>query len=393
MGMGPRKILKSEIGNMTKANPTLENNLETFRGIKASLSDFIDESQLTGKGWSSAKETAHVFKVLNDGFEMVTEKLLEANNKVNKTQDILLNDQIDEQALMLRIEQNKATMTELAYANSMWNSANPGKTNQNSYNNLQHSIVNENAELQKDLDSLNEFDLSTKYLYDDVERDIQSLMTLLSKVSDSSKLYDSKTGKFNTKGIDTRFLEVKISAYKARNDEKITITDIEMGRVPGVNKESIKELKRIAKATGLSILDVIALYAKAQKEGVLKAGEGIHSIWDFIAGEFSKVDFNKKTDWNTFANRTANGAGVYFKKDNNNHFTYVIDAAQVTELITNGMVVGYGTVGPNIDTSPVVNPWDHIDESLTNLGQGLDGALDKMNENKNSIPPYSPYGN
>ena len=105
--------------------------------------------------------------------------------------------------------------------------------------------------------------------------------------------------------------------------------------------------------------------------------------------ETVKDRLTKKTDWNTFGNRIANGAGVYFKKDNKTHFTYVLDGSKVTELITNGMVAGYGTAGPNIDTSPVVNPWDHTDEMFNNLGQGWDEALDKVNGN--TIPPYSPY--
>lgn len=392
MGMGTRKILKSEIGNVTKPISALESNVEAFHQIKAALTEFIGESELQGKGWSSAKEVAGVFETITNGFEMVTSKLLEANHRVEQSQDILLNDQIDEQALQNRIEQNKATMTELSYANSIWNSVNPGKTNQNSYKNLQRSIGNENQELQKDLDRLNDFDMATKYLYDDIEGDISSLMNLLAKVSDSSRLYDSHTGTFNTKGIDTRYLEVKISAYNARNEEKITVSDIEMGKVPGVNKESIKVLKQAAKLTGLSILDVIAFYVKSQKDGVIKAEEFAENIWDFISGEFGKIDFNKKTDWNTFGNRIANGAGVYFKKDNNNHFTYVINEAQVIELITNGMVAGYGTMGPNIKPGAGVPSTNDLNDNFNNLGQGWDTALDKVNESKNGIPPYSPYG-
>ncbi len=288
MGMGNRKILKSEIGHVTKTNSVLENNLEAFKGMKEGLSNFIGESELQGKGWSSAKEMARIFESITEGFEMVTNKVYEANKTLERSQDILLDDMIDEQALKNRVMQNKATMTQLSYANSLWNSINPGKTN-NSFDLLRHSIGNENAELQKSLDSLHDFDLTTKYLYDDVKQDINSLMHLLSKVSDISKVYDSKTGTFNTKGIDTRYLDIKVNAYKARNEEKITVSDIEMGKISGVNKESVAVFKRIAKAAGLSILDIIAFYVKSQKEGLVKAEELGKNAWEYIEGEYAKV--------------------------------------------------------------------------------------------------------
>ena len=172
----------------------------------------------------------------------------------------------------------------------------------------------------------------------------------------------------------------------------LTASDIEEQEVANMNAETKNELIKIALATGLTLAQVIALYGKASKDMAIQGGKGAQNLWQHISGAFSHIDFRKKTDWNTFGNRMANGAGVYFKKDNKNHFTYVIDASQVTELITNGMVAGYGTVGLNIDTSPVVNPWDHTDEMFNNLGQGWDTALDRVNESKNGIPPYSPYG-
>ena len=84
--------------------------------------------------------------------------------------------------------------------------------------------------------------------------------------------------------------------------------------------------------------------------------------------ETVKDRLTKKTDWNTFGNRIANGAGVYFKKDNKTHFTYVLDGSKVTELITNGMVAGYGTVGPNIKPGARVPSKDDPKDYFNNLG-------------------------
>ncbi|KGH34164.1 hypothetical protein [Lactococcus cremoris] len=154
MGMGTRKILKSEIKNSTNSQSAITNNAGELENLNSSLSGFIEETELQGEGWTSAKELASVYKTITQTFEMVSEQLSNANQKVLSSQGILVDDQIDEQALNNQVMQNKATMTQLSYANSIWNSANPGKPNQNSYNNLQHSIKNENNVLENRLDSL-----------------------------------------------------------------------------------------------------------------------------------------------------------------------------------------------------------------------------------------------
>ena len=205
--MGTRKIQTSEIGNSTKSQAAVTHNSGAFSGLNSNLSDFIGEAALQGKGWASAKALAEVYKTITQTFSMVSEQLANANQKVVSSQGILLNSQIDEQALKTQIMQNKANMTQLSYANSIWNSANPGKTNQNSYNNLQQSIKNENGELEKELESLNEFDMATKYAYDDLEHTLSNLARLISQVSNASNTYNSKTGLFSTKGIDMKVVK------------------------------------------------------------------------------------------------------------------------------------------------------------------------------------------
>jgi|GEM_PF-4275063 len=270
MGMGTRKIQMSEIGNSTKSQAAVTHNSGAFSGLNNDLSDFIGESALQGKGWASAKTLAEVYKTITQTFSMVSEQLANANQKVVSSQGILLNNQIDEQALKTQIMQNKANMTQLSYANSIWNSANPGKTNQNSYNNLQQSIKNENAELEKELGSLNEFDLTTKYVYDDLEHTLSNLPRLIAQVSNASNTYDSKTGLFSTKGIDMKL----VAKYQ-------TITTHQ------------KEIKALQKKWNLSDKQAEDLYLFMEESKKYPAHKtGAEVIWNFIKNEFSKLNHN-----------------------------------------------------------------------------------------------------
>ncbi|USI67868.1 hypothetical protein QR692_10295 [Lactococcus petauri] len=212
-----------------------------------------------------------------------------------------------------------------------------------------------------------------------------------------------KTGSFDSQGNFSMSSSSDLSWYKKMTGKEIrrdlvhepshlTASDIEEQEVANMNAETKNELIQIALATGLTLAQVIALYGKASKDMAVQGGKGAQNLWKHISGAFSYIDFRQKTDWNTFTNRMANGSGVYFKKDNKNKFTYVIDASQVTELITNGMVSGYGTIGPSIKPGAGVPSKDDPKDHFNNLGQGWDTALDKVNESKNGIPPYSPYG-
>lgn len=203
MGIGSRKIQKGDISKSTKANSIMQSNNSTFEGISGDWQNFIGESELEGKGWKSAKALASVFQTINETFQMLSEQVSEANQKVNTSQGILKNDQIDEQALKQRIEQNKQTMSQLSQAQTLWKRDNPDKSS-SSFDNLNRSIGNENAVLQKEIDSLDTFDSATRSVYDDLDGTISKVKSLLSQVSNSSNVYDSKTGLFTTKNIDMK---------------------------------------------------------------------------------------------------------------------------------------------------------------------------------------------
>lgn len=259
------------------------------------------------------------------------------------------------------------------------------------------SVANHYEDEIKELEAkkriLEEFSSATASLFQN------SLHTFQNAMNGAKAL---KTGSFDSHGNFSMSSSSDLSWYKKitgkdisrdllHEPSRLTASDIEEQEVANMNAETKKELIQIALATGLTLAQVIALYGKASKDMAVQGGKGAQNLWKKISGAFSYIDFRQKTDWNTFGNRISNGAGVYFKKDNKNQFTYVLDASQVTEIITNGAVSSGALAVTNIDKEmrkkSEKNP---MNENFNNLGQGWDTALDKVNGN--SIPSYSPYG-
>ena len=248
MGIGSRKIEKGDISKSTKPESTISSNLSIFGSLSGRWEDFIGESELQGKGWESAKSVANVFNTINQTFSMLSEQMSQANQKVISSQSILRNDQIDEQALKQRIEQNKQSMTQLAQARTLFKRNNPEGTT-NSFDNLNRAIENENIVLQQELDSLNEFDMSTKYVYDGTEGVLSNLKQLLSQVSQTSNIYDSKTGLFTTKHIDMKNVAKLNKILDAYNETQIQkaikfINDL-YKKNPAAAIEAVKNNKRL----------------------------------------------------------------------------------------------------------------------------------------------------
>ncbi len=237
MGMGTRKIRQSEAAALGEPQSAVSQNSSAYNDLSGFLDGFINQSKLQGAGWDSAKKLANIYKTIDQTFVMVSDQLTDANSKVISGQANLLDSQIDEEALKNQMLQNQATMTQLAYASTLWNSTNPGQVNpsSNAQRNLQTSIGNENAEIQKTLDSMNDFDLSTKYAYDDLQQSIDNLAKLISQVSNSANTYDSKTGLFTTAHIDMKLVSTlngKVKKYEDNllktnvNDQAKTLLDL-----------------------------------------------------------------------------------------------------------------------------------------------------------------------
>ncbi|WP_242359703.1 hypothetical protein [Lactococcus petauri] len=109
-----------------------------------------------------------------------------------------------------------------------------------------------------------------------------------------------KTGSFDSHGNFSMSSNSDLSWYKKITGKDIsrdllhepshlTASDIEEQEVANMNAETKAQLEQIALATGLTLAQVIAMYAKASKKMAVKGGEAIHNIWDFISGEFNKI--------------------------------------------------------------------------------------------------------
>ena len=93
---------------------------------------------------------------------------------------------------------------------------------------------------------------------------------------------------WSSKLQNEKFSSNLIKETKTKAD-KISASDIEEQEVANMNAETKAQLEQIALATGLTLAQVIAIYAKASKAMAVKGGEIIHNVWDFISGEFEKL--------------------------------------------------------------------------------------------------------
>ena len=93
---------------------------------------------------------------------------------------------------------------------------------------------------------------------------------------------------WSSKLQNEKFSSNLIKETKTKAD-KISASDIEEQEVANMNAETKAQLEQIALATGLTLAQVIAMYAKASKKMAIKGGEIIHNVWDFISDEFGKL--------------------------------------------------------------------------------------------------------
>ena len=231
MPIGQRKISTSDITLSTAPQTVVESNNAEFNGLSDELTKFMQEGQLSGKGWESAKKLAGVYETITHTFQMVSDQLMQANAEVKNTSG-LIGTQIDEAAIEDQISNNKAAMTTLSYSNTIWNSTNPGVVNQDTSmatanNNYIASLTNQNNELQKVIDGLNGYDSRTKSVYDEALDSLNKLESLMKQVSDSSKIYNAKTGLFTTDGIDMNIVKELDKKYE---DTQITTDPTEQAK-------------------------------------------------------------------------------------------------------------------------------------------------------------------
>jgi len=146
-------------------------------------------------------------------------------------------------------------------------------------------------EIEGKLRILHEFASATSHLFQN------SLHTFQNAINGAKAL---KTGSFDSSGNFSLSSSADLSWYKKITGKDInrdllhepshlTASDIEEQEVSNMNAETKAQLEQIALATGLTLAQVIAMYAKASKTMAVKGGEAIHNVWDFISGEFGKL--------------------------------------------------------------------------------------------------------
>ncbi|GAB7391721.1 hypothetical protein [Lactococcus garvieae] len=157
------------------------------------------------------------------------------------------------------------------------------------------SVANHYEDEIKELEAkkriLEEFSSATASLFQ------ESLHTFQNAMNGAKAL---KTGSFDSQGNFSMSSSSDLSWYKKITGKDIsrdllhepshlTASDIEEQIIAGMNAQTKAQLEQIALATGLTLAEVIALYAKASKTMAVKGGEVIHNVWDFISGEFGKL--------------------------------------------------------------------------------------------------------
>lgn len=146
-------------------------------------------------------------------------------------------------------------------------------------------------EIEAKIRILEEFSWKTGHLFQ------ESLHTFQNAMNGAKAL---KTGSFDSQGNFSMSSNSDLSWYKKMTGKDIrrdllhepshlTVSDIEEQEVANMNAETKAQLEQIALATGLTLAQVIAMYAKASKTMAVKGGEVIHNVWDFISGEFGKL--------------------------------------------------------------------------------------------------------
>lgn len=107
-----------------------------------------------------------------------------------------------------------------------------------------------------------------------------------------------KNGHFNSDGNFTFSSQMDKSFYehfigkkfsKKYMADDVELTDFQQAQVAKMNKETVSQLKKIAKASGVTFSALLNNFIEDEKAKISATGKGFNSAWDYISGEFSKV--------------------------------------------------------------------------------------------------------
>ncbi len=147
-------------------------------------------------------------------------------------------------------------------------------------------------ELENKLRILHDFSSATAGLFQ------ESLQAFQSALHGARAL---SWGSFDSRGRFSMPSDVDLSWYKKMTGKSISksllhapkhikLSEIEMAKVSQMNAKTQARLKRLAKQTGLTLAEAMALYIEASKTVLTKTGEGAGNVWDFISKEFGKLN-------------------------------------------------------------------------------------------------------
>ncbi|KSU21410.1 T7SS effector LXG polymorphic toxin [Lactococcus lactis] len=222
-----KRISTSDIATSTIYSPMVLSNAGEFENLLAKLEAFQDDASLTGKGWSSAKElVSKAYLPLIKSQIMLSDSLSTANQSLksysNELKDSLLDeDSLNQELNALQAESMQITnMSNLARLMGGENSASQVKAN----NYMLEGVTNRRKVIQDKLDSLNRYDSATKGLFDEAKSMSQTIENLTEQISNPSNTWNSKSGLFTAKGIDSSLIS-KINKQWKEKDREIASDD------------------------------------------------------------------------------------------------------------------------------------------------------------------------
>lgn len=217
-----KRISTSDIDTATVYSPMILSNAGELENLLSQLGAFQDDDNLSGKGWSSAKQlVSKAYAPLIKSQIMLSDSLSSANQSLKSYSHELKDSLLDEDSLKTELNELQAesmqitNMSNLARLMGGENSATQVSAN----NYMLEGVVSRRKVIQDKLDSLYRYDSSTKGLFDEAKSMCKTIEKLTNQLSNSSETWDSKSGTFTTKGIDIDLINKINKQWKEKDRE------------------------------------------------------------------------------------------------------------------------------------------------------------------------------
>ncbi|WP_407513423.1 hypothetical protein [Lactococcus muris] len=178
-----------------------------------------------------------------------------------------------------------ATLSPVAYGGAIF-----------AMNAFEHQMTDSIKDIDEKLLAFESFESNTNALFQDTNAVFEALQRAVNALN-SIKISGSGAGLSLSMPSGMGGLVSKMTNSKLGAGDKDSgynkLSAEEQAEIANMSEGTRTELDRIVQATGMTISEVIALYANAQKANALKAGDSIKNVWDFIVGEFAKISHDK----------------------------------------------------------------------------------------------------